>query len=82
MHPITRREFVSRTAAGSAAMLAASGTVSAGRGTWAVLGGAAFKLFLQDFPGGRPVTLFAAFVLCGLSLMAVSRILRRKPLPR
>lgn len=58
------------------------GAEEAGWLAWAVLGGAAFKLFLQDFPGGRPVTLFAAFVLCGLSLMAVSRILRRRPLPR
>ena len=44
---------------------------------WGVLGGTARKLFLQDLPQGRPASLFSAFVLYGLALLAVSRLGKR-----
>lgn len=36
-----------------------------------------FKFFLEDFPNGRPVTLFVAFALVGSALILVARLLRR-----
>ncbi len=36
-----------------------------------------FKLFLEDFPNGQPVTLFVAFALVGSALILVARLLSR-----
>ncbi len=36
-----------------------------------------FKLFLEDFPNGRPVTHFVAFALVGSALILVAKLLRR-----
>lgn len=36
-----------------------------------------FKLFLEDFPNGRPVTLFVAFALVGSALILVAKLLSR-----
>ena len=36
-----------------------------------------FKLFLEDFPNGQPVTLFIAFALVGSALILVAKLLRR-----
>jgi len=36
-----------------------------------------FKFFLEDFPNGRPVTLFVAFALVGSALILVAKLLRR-----
>lgn len=37
-----------------------------------------FKLLLEDFPNGRPVTLFIAFALVGSALILVAKLLRRE----
>ena len=34
-----------------------------------------FKLFLEDFPNGEPVTLFIAFALVGSALILVAKLL-------
>jgi hypothetical protein len=36
-----------------------------------------FKLFLEDFPNGRPVTLFVAFAFVGSALILVAKLLQR-----
>ena len=36
-----------------------------------------FKLFLEDFPNGQPVTLFVAFALVGSALILVAKLLSR-----
>ncbi len=36
-----------------------------------------FKLFLEDFPHGEPVTLFVAFALVGSALILVAKLLHR-----
>ena len=36
-----------------------------------------FKLFLEDFPNGQPVTLFIAFALVGSALILVAKLLSR-----
>ena len=36
-----------------------------------------FKLLLEDFPHGEPVTLFAAFAMVGSALILVAKLLRR-----
>ena len=40
---------------------------------------AVLKLPLEDLPSGRPVTLFASFVLLGATLIAAPRLLKRPP---
>ncbi len=40
-----------------------------------------FKLFLEDFPNGRPVTLFVAFALVGSALILVAKLLSRDGKP-
>jgi hypothetical protein len=54
------------------------GAQEAGWFSWAVLSGAALRVFLQDLPAGKPVPLFVGFVLCGAALLAVSRLLARR----
>lgn len=67
--------------AGAAVLLAALasrlGAAEARSLAWIVLGFATVKLLVKDLPGGAPATLFTAFVLYGLSLLAVSRLLGR-----
>jgi len=41
-----------------------------------------FKLFLEDFPNGRPVTHFVAFALVGSALILVAKLLSRDGDPR
>jgi len=41
-----------------------------------------FKLFLEDFPNGRPVTHFVAFALVGSALILVAKLLSRDGNPR
>ena len=36
------------------------------------------KLIFEDFPNGRPLTLFIALALLGGSLILVARLLRRE----
>jgi hypothetical protein len=36
-----------------------------------------FKLIIDDFPHGEPVTLFVAFALVGSALILVAKLLRR-----
>lgn len=45
--------------------------------SYAVLIAGAAKLLVEDLPGGRPATLFIAFVFYGGALLAVPRLLRR-----
>jgi len=40
-----------------------------------------FKLFLEDFPNGRPVTHFVAFALVGSALILVAKLLSREASP-
>lgn len=40
-----------------------------------------FKLLLEDFPAGRPLTLFVALALVGGALILVSRLLPRRAAP-
>ena len=47
--------------------------------TYGVLSIGAVKLLIEDLPGGRPATLFVAFVLYGAALLAAPRLLRRAP---
>ncbi len=60
-----------------AALRVRAGVEEAGWLAWGVLCGTALKLFVQDLPQGHPASLFAAFVLYGLALLAVSRLGRR-----
>jgi hypothetical protein len=50
----------------------------AGYLVYPVLGIGAFKLIVQDFPNGRALTLFAAFILFGTALLVAPR-LRQRP---
>lgn len=72
-----RTAVLAAAAVGLAALRVRTGVEEAGWLAWGVLVGTALKLFLQDLPQGRPASLFAAFVLCGLALLAVSRLGRR-----
>ncbi len=72
-----RTAVLAAAAVGLAAVRVRTGVEEAGWLAWGVLGGTALKLFLQDIPQGRPASLFAAFVLYGLALLAVSRLGRR-----
>ena len=72
-----RTAVLAAAAVGLAALRIRTGVEEAGWLAWGVLGGTALKLFLQDLPQGRPASLFAAFVLYGLALLAVSRLGRR-----
>ncbi len=45
--------------------------------TYGVLSIGAVKLLVEDLPGGRPATLFVAFVFYGAALLAAPRLLRR-----
>ncbi len=47
--------------------------------TYGVLSIGAVKLLIEDLPGGRPATLFVAFVFYGAALLAAPRLLRRAP---
>jgi hypothetical protein len=47
--------------------------------TYGVLSIGAVKLLVEDLPGGRPATLFVAFVFYGAALLAAPRLLRRAP---
>jgi hypothetical protein len=47
--------------------------------TYGVLSIGAVKLLIEDLPGGRPVTLFVAFVFYGVALLAAPRLLRGAP---
>lgn len=72
-----RTAVLAAAAVGLAALRVRTGVEEAGWLAWGVLGGTALKLFAQDLPQGRPASLFAAFVLYGLALLAVSRLGRR-----
>jgi hypothetical protein len=72
-----RTAVLAAAAVGLAALRVRTGVEEAGWLAWGVLGGTALKLFMQDFPQGRPASLFAAFVIYGLALLAVSRLGRR-----
>jgi hypothetical protein len=39
---------------------------------------ASLKLLIEDFPHGRPATLFVALALCGGAFVAAPRVMRRK----
>ena len=41
------------------------------------LGLALLKLVLEDFPNGRPATLFLALALCGLAFLLAPRLARQ-----
>jgi hypothetical protein len=47
--------------------------------TYGVLSIGAVKLLIEDFPAGRPATLFVAFVFYGAALLSAPRLLRRVP---
>ncbi|HEY3124863.1 MAG TPA: hypothetical protein VGK70_12490 [Thermoanaerobaculia bacterium] len=47
--------------------------------TYGVLSIGAVKLLIEDLPGGRPATLFVAFLFYGAALLAAPRLLRRAP---
>ncbi len=72
-----RTAVLAAAAVGLAALRVRTGVEEAGWLAWGVLVGTALKLFLQDLPQGRPASLFAAFVFCGLALLSVSRLGRR-----
>ena len=72
-----RTAVLAAAAVGLAALRVRTSVAEAGWLAWGVLGGTALKLFVQDLPQGRPASLFAAFVLYGLALLAVSRLGRR-----
>ncbi len=75
---------LARTAVLSAAALAVAALRRTGRLVFLadlgypllVLGGV--KLVLEDLPNGRPATLFGAFILYGVALLGVPRLLRRR----
>ncbi len=73
-----RTAVLAAAAVGLAALRVRTGVEEAGWLAWGVLGGASLKLFVQDVPQGSPAALFAAFVLYGLALLAVSRLGRRE----
>ena len=72
-----RTAVLAAAAVALAALRVRTGVEEAGWLAWGVLGGTALKIFLQDLPQGRPASLFSAFVLYGLALLAVSRLGRR-----
>jgi hypothetical protein len=45
---------------------------------WAVLAAALVKLAAEDFPVGRPLTLFCALALYGAALIATARLMRSR----
>ena len=59
-----------------AAIRARAGVGEAGVLAWLALAAAGLRILVRDLPAGRPAALFAAFVVCGLSLLAVSRLAR------
>jgi hypothetical protein len=72
-----RTAVLAAAAVGLAALRVRTGVEEAGWLAWGLLGGTALKLSAQDLPQGRPASLFAAFVLYGLALLAVSRLGKR-----
>lgn len=69
-----RTAVLAVAAVGLAALRNRTSAGEAGWFAWAVLAAAALRVLLQDLPVGRPVPLFIGFVLCGLALLAVSRL--------
>ena len=78
---------LARTAVARSAVLAAAAVVLASCGRLSALSGlarlaypvfvfSALKLLFEDFPQGRPGTLVATFVLYGVALTVLPRILR------
>ena len=59
-----------------AAVRAKAGVGEAGALAWIALAAAGLRILVRDLPAGRPAALFAAFVVCGLALLAVSRLSR------
>ena len=76
MAPV-RTLVLAAAAVGLAALSNRTGEEAAGWLAWAVLAAAALRVLLQDLPAGRPLPLFAGFVLCGLALLAVSSLGKR-----
>jgi len=69
-----RTAVLAVAAVGLAALRNRTAAEEAGWFAWAVLAAAALRVLLQDLPEGRTVPLFVGFILCGVALLAVSRL--------